>query len=834
VSGTAAQVSAALGTALETVRPPGHADSIVNTTAPTIPSSLAGQVTGVVGLDGLVQEHSMLRPHPAAGNPSPAAPAPPAPAPATPTPSTSTPSGGGAAQSHISANVTPPQACSAASAATGLFPGTFTSTQLAHVYTLDQLFSQGRTGLGQTIAIVEFEPYLLSDVSAFQACYGLSNPIRNVSVDGGAVGPPQGSGEAAIDTELAAVTAPSASLVVYEAPNLTDSQGIDLYNQIASDDAAQVVTTSWGDCEALVPAGDIQTENTIFQRMAVQGQTVIAASGDSGSEDCFGANGATALGVDDPGSQPDVVSAGGTSMPAASASSQVVWNNCQGQPIQCAQLSLVGAGGGGFSATWPRNPGQPTASGSNTNPCGLGASGCRAVPDIAYAADPVKGGVIAFFSGGWVAFGGTSVGPPSNAGFFADANQGCFNRLGRVGPALYSAARGTNFTDITLGNNDFTGSHGGAFSAGPGYDPASGLGSPVYQNLVLALQGSDGCPAVASLSPSSGPTTGGGAVTIAGRGFANATTVNFGAAGVGKIVSETENSITVLPPNAPNPLCVDVTVTNPLGISATSPADLYGFGGATSCAQNGYRFVASDGGVFDFGVAPFFGSMGGKPLNRPIVGMAPTSDDSGYWLDASDGGIFTFGDAGFHGSMGGTPLNAPVVGMAATPDGDGYWLVASDGGIFTFGDAGFHGSMGGTPLNRPIVGMAATRDGGGYWLVASDGGVFSFGDAGFHGSTGALTLNSPIVGMAATPSGGGYWMVAADGGIFTFGDGQFFGSMGGKPLNKPVVGMAATPDGGGYWLVASDGGIFTFGDARFFGSTGNIRLNSPIVGMSGL
>ena len=90
-----------------------------------------------------------------------------------------------------------------------------------------------------------------------------------------------------------------------------------------------------------------------------------------------------------------------------------------------------------------------------------------------------------------------------------------------------------------------------------------------------------------------------------------------------------------------------------------------------------------------------------------MVGIAATPDGQGYWEVASDGGIFSFGDAGFFGSMGGTPLNKPVVGIASTPDGQGYWEVASDGGIFSFGDAGFFGSMGGTPLNKPIVGMAA-------------------------------------------------------------------------------------------------------------------------------
>jgi hypothetical protein len=209
---------------------------------------------------------------------------------------------------------------------------------------------------------------------------------------------------------------------------------------------------------------------------------------------------------------------------------------------------------------------------------------------------------------------------------------------------------------------------------------------------------------------------------------------------------------------------------------------------------------------------------GGVRLNKPVVGMAPTHGNGGYWLVASDGGIFSYGDAGFYGSAGGTPLNKPVVGMAATPHDGGYWLAASDGGVFSYGDAGFYGSTGSLRLNQPVVGMAATPDGGGYWLVASDGGVFAFGDAGFYGSTGGLHLNQPVVGMAATPGVLGYWLVASDGGVFAFGDAGFYGSTGSLHLNQPVVGTAATQGGSGYWLVTSDGGIFAFGDAGFHGS----------------
>ena len=245
----------------------------------------------------------------------------------------------------------------------------------------------------------------------------------------------------------------------------------------------------------------------------------------------------------------------------------------------------------------------------------------------------------------------------------------------------------------------------------------------------------------------------------------------------------------------------------------------------------GYRFVASDGGIFSFGNLPFCGSMGGQPLNAPIVGMGSTPDGGGYWEVASDGGLFAFGDAAFYGSMGGKPLNRRIVGIAATPDGGGYWEVAADGGLFAFGDAHFFGSMGGQPLNAPIVGLGSTPDGGVYWEVASDGGLFAFGDAHFFGSMGGQPLDRPIVGLAATPDGGGYWEVASDGGIFAFGDAVFSGSMGGRPLNQPIVAIAPDP-GVGYWEVAADGGIFAFGAAAFSGSMGGRPLNRPIVGMS--
>jgi hypothetical protein len=163
------------------------------------------------------------------------------------------------------------------------------------------------------------------------------------------------------------------------------------------------------------------------------------------------------------------------------------------------------------------------------------------------------------------------------------------------------------------------------------------------------------------------------------------------------------------------------------------------------------------GTVDHFGDAAFFGDTAtlagksGKGFNGRPVGMATTATGKGYWEVWSDGGVFAFGDAKFYGSTGALHLVRPIIGITATPDGKGYWLYAGDGGVFSFGAAKFGGSTGGMHLNAPIVGMAVNPEGPGYWLAAADGGVFGFGGVRFVGSllTYGVVLHRPIFAIAA-------------------------------------------------------------------------------------
>ena len=192
----------------------------------------------------------------------------------------------------------------------------------------------------------------------------------------------------------------------------------------------------------------------------------------------------------------------------------------------------------------------------------------------------------------------------------------------------------------------------------------------------------------------------------------------------------------------------------------------------TGVSDNFWLFTPS-GSLETYGV-PSYGSPTG-PLNRPLVSVVVDHAGTGYWLVASDGGVFAYGSAGFYGSTGNIVLNQPIVGATSTPDGHGYWLVARDGGVFSFGATTFYGSTGNLVLRQPIVGISRTDDNHGYWLVAQDGGVFSFGDAKFFGSA-AGTATEPVQKIVPVSGGTGYWIVQQNG------TAQAFGSATGRTL----------------------------------------------------
>jgi SpoIID/LytB domain protein len=261
---------------------------------------------------------------------------------------------------------------------------------------------------------------------------------------------------------------------------------------------------------------------------------------------------------------------------------------------------------------------------------------------------------------------------------------------------------------------------------------------------------------------------------------------------------------------------IDVTQRDGNGEWGGRVLEMSVVGSSGSVGMSGSQFATD---FFSYGVQSYWFDV----TNEATGGMG------GYWMVAKDGGIFSFGNAHFYGSMGGRPLNQPMVGMTGTQNDGGYWMVASDGGIFSFGDASFYGSMGAKRLNEPIVGMASTPDGKGYWLVASDGGIFSFGDARFYGSTGDITLNQPIVGMARDAAGTGYWLVAGDGGIFSFGTSEYQGSLPGLGISDDtVVGMLPTGTGQGYVIICGDGKAYDVGDSPQLGD-----VASAVPGYSG-
>ncbi len=370
--------------------------------------------------------------------------------------------------------------------------------------------------------------------------------------------------------------------------------------------------------------------------------------------------------------------------------------------------------------------------------------------------------------------------------------------------------------------------------------------TPVASGSFSALYGTPQ-PSVASVSPASGSAAGGTIVTIQGKYLYGATAVTFGGVRAAGYINGDGSLSVSAPPEGPG--TVDVVVTTPGGSSPAVGADKFTYVAPSSpvntspTSTHGYWLVGSDGGIFTFGSAQFYGSTGSLHLQRPVVGIVPTATKGGYWLDASDGGVFAF-NAGFYGSIPGlglhpagsgmaNSLDAPIVGMVPSADGGGYFMVASDGGVFAFGDARFAGSCPGIGgCGGAAVAVAPDASGNGYWLATATGNVYTFGNAPYFGAPGLQA--SPFTSMVRTPDGKGYWLLDAAGQVFAYGDaanlGGPTGSIGG--LNSASA-IFATSDGGGYWVATADGSIYNYGDAPNDGSMAGTHLNGSIIAGTG-
>jgi hypothetical protein len=254
------------------------------------------------------------------------------------------------------------------------------------------------------------------------------------------------------------------------------SGAYDTYRTIVSQNKAQVVSTSWGLCEPQEGSAAAGAENDLFIEAVIQGQTVFAASGDRGVQDCAG-NHTTAPSVDDPASQPWVTGVGGTSLTSAGPPpTETAWNSAWNGGASS------GAGGGGVSAFWgaPSYQSGFTIPQSSVTCIVTHSKSCREVPDVSADADITTGYDI-YWNRRWYVFGGTSAAAPTWAALAALANSSaaCSGRtVGFANPALYQAAStsyASYFNDVTSGNNSYGGLSG--FGAGTGYDMTSGPGS---------------------------------------------------------------------------------------------------------------------------------------------------------------------------------------------------------------------------------------------------------------------------------------------------------------------------------------------------------------------
>jgi subtilase family serine protease len=536
-SGPSSTVEAAFATTLHSYRNPNGITYFSNASDIKLPASVAAGVLGVVGASNTTRLQAQIRRAP--NNHAP-------PAPACETPYVTT------AQlfAYVNSGTGFPYGYGGGPGCNGLTP-----SQDNAIYAAPQLGPVAK-GLGVNLAVFELSAYQHSDIDTWAHTFygfGYRPPLVDITVDGGPLSPicPAGdecppdynnyAGDIEVDAdiEMQLSIAPDArNLFVYNAPNdFTGQTELDEYTKIASDDIADVISSSWAVCENDVSAGYAQAENVVFEQMALQGQSMFGAEGDTGAFSCIRSDGTTIVNVLDPPAQPWVTSVGGTSFesfnpdanpnPSYPTGVETVWNvdslcsNAGPDPANDHQggffwCAAAGAGGGGSSQWWGRpnyqfGPGitNPyTTYGNGTTHCALAKSGtpCREVPDVSANADEYTPyaeyctgnastlySVCGSFSGsqtppGWFGIGGTSLSSPLWSAVIGDRDGFWHGRTGNANPLLYSlynADYSGFFHDIT-GIRQST-NNNGLFPTTPGYDLATGIGTPRIGALVTGV-----------------------------------------------------------------------------------------------------------------------------------------------------------------------------------------------------------------------------------------------------------------------------------------------------------------------------------------------------------
>jgi len=364
--------------------------------------------------------------------------------------------------------VTP--SCSGARAAQRALGGYLPSNLgRSSAYGHNSLLSSGADGSGELIGMVEFSGYSRSDVNHFRSCFpGITGTYRPDAIVGQPNFDSSGKSEVALDLEVAMAAAPDAAVRAYVSPN--DPAFAPAILDQMRQDGVNIISDSWGACEPLISPQLLTAESTALELAAVAGISTYVATGDFGSSDCFPFTGSTNLLIDDPSSQPFATAVGGTALevpPVFRKHQETAWRGA----------------GGGVSMFW-RKPGYQLG---KTVPvagrkCRGGKAQCRETPDVSLDARPRRTGYIVYCNRcgngpglPWAPVGGTSAAAPLMAALTADADEAAGKQLGFANPFLYAHAGTSMFHDIVSGRNNLFG--GRRYTARPGYDLATGLGS---------------------------------------------------------------------------------------------------------------------------------------------------------------------------------------------------------------------------------------------------------------------------------------------------------------------------------------------------------------------